>query len=113
GDSVIADNWVEKVQEIFAWPQTQAVSGRVTYRYVGLPWLVGTIDHQVRLYMTRHMSPLGEQFLHGSNMALRRLAWESVRAKVCHKHYMHEDIDLAAHLAGPDSGVIFRSDLLA
>jgi glycosyltransferase involved in cell wall biosynthesis len=113
GDSIITPNWVEKVQEIFVAPEVRAVSGRVEYRYVGLPRLVAAIDHQVRLYMTRKMRPLGEQFLHGSNMAIRRTAWAKVAGQVCHKRYMHEDIDLAAHLAGPNAGVTFSSDLLA
>jgi glycosyltransferase involved in cell wall biosynthesis len=113
GDSVIAPDWVETLQEIFADPSIKAVSGRIFYRYIGLPRVVAAIDHQVRLYMTRKMGPLGEQFLYGSNMALRRSAWAAVHSQVCHKRYMHEDIDLAAHLAGPQAGVIFSSDLFA
>ena len=59
------------------------------------------------------MGALGEQFLYGSNMAIRQNVWNRVRSQVCHKRYMHEDIDLAAHLAGPDARVIFSSDLQA
>jgi len=46
-------------------------------------------------------------------MAIRRRIWTKVCHTVCHKRYMHEDIDLAAHLAGLNSGVIFSSDLRA
>ncbi len=63
--------------------------------------------------MTKHMGALGEQFLYGSNMAIRRNVWQRVRGEVCHKRYIHEDIDLAAHLAGPNARVMFSSDLLA
>jgi glycosyltransferase involved in cell wall biosynthesis len=113
GDSVIAPDWVATVQQIFADSAVRAVSGRISYRYIGLPRVVAAIDHQVRLYMTRRMSPLGEQFLYGSNMAMRRDVWLQVRGAVCHKPYLHEDIDLAAHLAGPKAHVVFSSDLKA
>ncbi len=113
GDSVIAPDWVATVQHIFANADIQAVSGRIGYRYIGFPEVANAIDHWIRRYMTRKMGALGEQFLYGSNMAIRRTVWQAVRGQVCHKRYMHEDIDLAAHLAGPKSRVIFSSDLHA
>jgi hypothetical protein len=46
-------------------------------------------------------------------MGIRRSAWLVVRDKVCHKRFMHEDIDLAAHMVGANSGVIFSAALQA
>jgi len=113
GDSVIAPDWVAKVQEIFADPVVEAVSGQISYRNIGLPRLVGAIDHVVRTYLTNRMSSYGEQFLYGSNMAIRRPIWRAVRSQVCRKRRLHEDIDLAAHMVGSPGRVIFREDLKA
>src|SRR5690606_20314900 len=88
-------------------------SGQPQYRHLGLAKTVEAIDLRVRLYMTRKMGALGEQFLYGSNMGIRRSAWLEVRGQVCHKRYIHEDIDLAAHLVGKNSGVIFSPALKA
>lgn len=31
---------------------------------------------------------------------------------MCHERRLHEDIDLACHLAGPNSGVVFRPEMI-
>lgn len=112
-DSILAPDWVETLQMVFVDPEVKAVTGQPLYRNLGLAWLAIGIDKRVRRYMTKHMGALGEQFLYGSNMGIRRSVWRQVRGDVCHKQYLHEDIDLAAHLVGPNSGVVFEPRLLA
>ena len=113
-DSEIASDWVENVRRIFADKTVEATSGPVSYRDIGLSALISKIDGYIRReYMTRRMGGLGEQFLYGSNMAIRRSSWRAVRGLVCHKHHLHEDIDLAAHMAQSRSKVIFSPELRA
>jgi len=112
-DSHIAVDWVETLQQIFADSAVRAVSGRPLYRHLGLAKAVNAIDLKVRQYMTRRMGALGEQFLYGSNMGIRRSTWQSVRGQVCQERHIHEDIDLAAHLVGLNSGVTFSPVLRA
>ena len=111
-DSIIAPDWVETVTRIFADRLINAASGQMIYRNVAMPWLFDAIDRRVRRYLSVKMGSYGEQFLLGSNMAIRRSAWRKVRDEVCHERRLHEDIDLACHLAGPDSGVVFRPEMI-
>jgi glycosyltransferase involved in cell wall biosynthesis len=112
-DSLISPDWVERVQQIFADTTIDAVSGQVGYVNVGLANVINALDGYIRRYMTRHMGALGEQFLYGSNMAIRRQSWQAVRSQVCHKQHLHEDIDLAAHLSQAGAKVVFDARLLA
>jgi hypothetical protein len=52
---------------------------------------------QLMLRLAKHQY----HFLFGSNMAMRRSAWETIRDEACRdeKDEMHEDIDLSLHLA--------------
>ncbi len=111
-DSIIAPNWVEHVERIFTDKGVNAVSGQMVYRNVALAWLFDAIDRRVRRYLSVKMGSYGEQFLLGSNMAIRRSAWRKVRGEVCHERRLHEDIDLACHLAGSNSGVVFRPEMI-
>ena len=113
-DSRISPDWVDKVQRIFSSQDIDAVSGQIAYRNVALSRIVSGIDRYIRQdYMTRRMGALGEQFLYGSNMAIRRTSWLAVRKTVCHKQHLHEDIDLAAHMAKKGDKVIFSPDMRA
>lgn len=107
GDSVIEPRWVEKAQQIFADSAVEAFSGQVSYRDVGFSRAFDAIDRQIRRYLSKRMGRLGEQFLYGVNMAIRRSAWQKVRNQLCHERYIHEDLDLAAHLSRMSAGVIF------
>jgi len=108
GDSRIAPNWVEQIQKTFADPTVQAASGQITYRDVGLARGFNAVDVWIRNYLSRRMGALGEQFLYGVNMAIRRSAWCTVREHVCHEARLHEDLDLAAHLSHAAHKVVFE-----
>lgn len=111
GDSAIDPDWVERVQSIFADDTVEAVSGQISYRDVGLDWAFNNIDRRIRRYLSRRMGDLGEQFLYGVNMAIRRKSWQKVRGEVCSARHLHEDLDLAAHLSFRRSNVIFEPSL--
>lgn len=99
-DSLLEPGWVDQVQYSFQDPDTAAATGPVYY--YDMPWhgLGLKIDNTMRRVVLK-MIPLECRFLFGSNMALRRSAWELIRPDTCEDENdrMHEDIDLALHLA--------------
>jgi len=113
GDSILAPDWVAQVQRTFANPSVDAASGIVTYRDIGLKHVFSSIDQLVRQYLARRMSPIDELFLYGVNMAVRREAWIHVRGKLCHARHIHEDLDLAVHMAKRRQRIVFVPTMLA
>ncbi len=98
-DSAISPNWVEQVQLAFASGEIDAASGSVDY--YDMP-LRAFGHHADDAYRSIQAKLAGEYvFLFGSNMAIRRTAWLAVRDSVCadREDLMHEDLDLAIHLA--------------
>lgn len=99
-DCVPAENWLETVASAFAeHPTTDAVTGGAFF-----------VDGPVALRRPLAMLYLGSYYLltlpllghlavFGSNLAMRRTAWQSVRSSV-HRHdpIVHDDLDLAFHL---------------
>lgn len=96
-DTLLPRDWIATVQTMFQDQSLDAVSGTVTYH--DMPWkdFFGAFNLLFRRYLARRMA--GELFLYGSNMAIRRSVWQQMAGQVCHKRAMHEDFDLAAHLA--------------
>lgn len=99
-DSVLEPDWVEQVQRVFHDPDVQAATGPVVYYDMPLRRFGLKADDKMRQFMLR-LAKHQYHFLFGSNMALRRSAWETIRAEVCcdREDQMHEDIDLSLHLA--------------
>lgn len=99
-DSILEPNWVATVQRLFMQDTSlDAVSGAVHYRDVAWSRAFDTIDLWFKQYLDRRMGAVGEQFLYGVNMAIRRSVWRAVEEHVCHKRHLHEDQDLAVHLS--------------
>ncbi len=99
GDSVIAPDWVETIQKVFADPSVDAATGRVQYREVCIRRTFNACDFFFRNFLAKRAEPLGQQSMQGVNMATRRTAWLAVRDLVCQERRHHEDLDLSAHLA--------------
>lgn len=102
-DSVLEPDWVETVQAGFSDPEVAAATGPVVYYDMPMRrWGLKADDkmRQLVLKLARNQY----HFLFGSNMALRRTAWEKIRDRTCRdeKDEMHEDIDLSLHLAEQD-----------
>lgn len=96
-DTRLSADWVATLQQLFVDTALDAVSGTVTYHDMPWPKFFGAFNLFFRGYLARKMA--GELYLYGSNMAIRRAAWQKIRGQLCHKRHMHEDFDLAAHLA--------------
>lgn len=95
-DSVLPARWVGRVKQEFASPDTAAVTGPVNGYDLPFPsynWMA----HHLLCWLLQSLPPK-HPFLFGFNMALRRDAWQVVRAQVCSDRQTHEDLDLAIHL---------------
>lgn len=112
-DTELAPNWIATIQRTFSNQHIQAASGVVDYRNIGLKSVFSTIDTYFRHFLAGRTSARGEVFLYGVNMAIRRTAWKKVRSEVCHERHFAEDLDLAAHLAEKQAGVIFEPNMIA
>jgi hypothetical protein len=90
-----------------------AASGIVAYRNISWKPVFTAIDKRFRHLLAHRTAHLGEMFLYGVNMGIRRSTWERVRGQLCHERHFAEDLDLAAHLADMKEHVIFAPDMQA
>lgn len=99
-DSVLASDWVKQVQQAFQDPELAAATGPVLYYDLPMPRLGLAIDTTGRHLMMKRVADR-HPFLYGSNMAIRRTAWQQIRSTTCRDEHdqMHEDIDLSLHLS--------------
>jgi len=112
-DSVLDPTWVAQVQAAFADPTVAATTGPVSYYDMPLEKFGLRADDRVRRVMIKLAREYS--FVFGSNMALRRSAWESIRDEVCldESDELHEDIDISVHLHGNGLRVKYVSSMVA
>ncbi|MEK7600128.1 MAG: glycosyltransferase family A protein [Patescibacteria group bacterium] len=110
-DSLLPDNWVASVKQVFKDPNVDAVSGTAQYYNVAAAGFFNAID----LFFRRRLSrQLGDRvFLWGANMAMRRSAWQRVKPALCDLGGIHEDFDIAIHLQEMGGNVTFDERLEA
>ncbi len=98
-DSALTPDWVEQVQLAFASGEFVAASGPVEYYDMPMRTFGHHADDTVRKLMVKLAGKY--VFLFGTNMAITKEAWLAVRDDTCpdREDLMHEDIDLAVHLA--------------
>ncbi len=99
-DSLLQPDWVQQVRKAFSDPGVSAATGPVIYYDMPLRRFGLRADDTMRRVLLR-LAGHRYTFLYGSNMALRRAAWEQIRTETCRdrQDQMHEDIDLSLHLA--------------
>ena len=112
-DTILLPNWTRQVKEIFENKKVMAVSGPVGYHDAPGEQVGLFVDQNLRQAMWRIGKKDDAVFLFGSNMALRRSAWESVRGDLCDRSDIHEDIDIAIHMYDNGMPVIFDKTLIA
>lgn len=107
-DTLVAPHWVAELRRIFQHEDIAATTG--TIRYYDLPGFLNTIDKRLRTFAA--VKKDNAIFLHGSNMAIRRTAWQKVRDSLCHKKGVHEDLDLAVHLQLQGQRIFYATRLV-
>ncbi len=110
-DTIISDNWVETICNIYQDSDVSAITGSIHYYDAPLSSIIDRADLVCRkwLYFSQHRYP----YLFGSNMALRRSSWQTVQHEVCQSNNIHEDLDLAIHLSKHDMSLGFITELKA
>ena len=97
-DTHLPVDWIATVQRLFAAKAApHALSGSVGYYDIPLKQVVARFDLAFRQYIAKRLGR--ETYLFGANMAIRRDVWQAVRSDMCHARHLHEDFDLAVHLA--------------
>jgi glycosyltransferase involved in cell wall biosynthesis len=110
-DSVLPKDWVEKALAIMSYQTISAVSGSPHYYDFAFYRIADKID----LYLRRSLSQKlkDNNFLWGSNMAIRQRDWQKVRSITCSTVHVHEDLDLALHLQSLGLNVVYDEILNA
>jgi glycosyltransferase involved in cell wall biosynthesis len=110
-DSVMDKHWVSRLKQLMQDPEIMAVSG--TFYYYDQPSRKTALllDTAARQELSRRSRDFA-MFFAGANMAIRAKAWHIVEPTTCRDNTMHEDWDLAIHLAQQELKVVFDRGLV-
>jgi glycosyltransferase involved in cell wall biosynthesis len=97
-DTLLPANWVAHLQEFYADSQhpNSAWVGPNLFYNVRFPKILCWAMWPIGFGINRLL--IHTNTLWGSNMALLKSQWESVKATTCTDNSIHEDLDLAIHL---------------
>lgn len=101
-DCIPPPSWVARIETAFGErPEVAALTGGAYF--VDGPPLLRTVLARIYLfaYAVAAALALGHRPVFGSNLAMRRGAWQQIRSGV-HRHdpELHDDLDLSFHLGG-------------
>jgi glycosyltransferase involved in cell wall biosynthesis len=98
-DSILPATWTAHVAAFYDDPAHEQVafSGGAEFYNVRFRHAVAWLYNRLAFDFNHLL--IGHPTLWGSNMALTRRQWRAVRSKVCQRTGIHEDLDLAMHLA--------------
>jgi glycosyltransferase involved in cell wall biosynthesis len=110
-DIILPSHWVEHIEQFYRRPENQTVawSGAGSFYNVRMPRLVSWAYSLLAFHFTKLLT--GHYTLWGSNMALTRKQWQTVRSPVCMRHDIHEDLDLAMHLARAGYTIVYDTGI--
>ena len=112
-DTVLPTTWVQHIKSFYTDPKNHhtAWSGAGYFYNVRLPRLVAWAYQLLAFRFNKLL--LGHYTLWGSNMAILRSQWQAVRQTVCQRTDIHEDLDLAMHVANKDFAITYdRTNLV-
>lgn len=111
-DSILEPNWVEETAKVFLDANIHAATGPVIYYDMPLRRYMAKADDSARRAISRLVKQY--HFLFGTNMALRRSAWEKVRTEICldADKEMFEDIDLSVHLYDDGFTIVYAPGMV-
>ena len=96
-DTHVSPNWTYQIEESFQDNKTaQAITGTGYFYDAPAPKTYRAIRNFVAVRLNSLL--LGHDMLWGSNMAIRRTAWDEIKDKTCVDKNIMEDLDIAAHL---------------
>jgi glycosyltransferase involved in cell wall biosynthesis len=100
-DTIVPSDWVKRIKKEFQNKSLVALSGPA--HFYDLPDVVQTSKFTTEAsfsYIRLFKQLMRHDCLYGPNMALRKSAWQEIKKEVClDDREVHEDIDLAIHLA--------------
>jgi len=98
-DILLPPNWVEYITDFYAEPshEQNAWTGAGYFYNVRMPGLVSFAYGLLAFQLNKLL--LGYYTVWGSNMAITKKQWQAVRTSVHRRSDIHEDLDLAIHLA--------------
>ncbi|WP_139006380.1 glycosyltransferase [Arthrobacter crystallopoietes] len=113
-DSILEPDWVEHLQNAFLDPEVMAATGPVLYYDMPLRRFGLQADDRMRRFVLK-LAKKQYHFLFGSNMAIRRGAWEIIRNDLCldEEDEMHEDIDISVHLAEHALRILYLPEMIS
>lgn len=112
-DTHLPKTWVHDIQKKLKNKKIAAVSGPVGFHDAPAKKIGLFFDKNIRR-ATWHIGARDDAvFLFGSNMAVRREAWEAIKDGMCTRKDIHEDVDIAIHLDQADFRVAFDPHLTA
>lgn len=106
-DTVLDNHWCERAIKLFRDSDTDAVTGPCYYYDLPAKNTSLLFDRLGR----RIAFKMGDPILYGSNMAIRRSAWEKIRGEICMKGEFFEDCDLSIHLYQDGYNIVFDNHL--
>ncbi len=111
-DTRLEPDWVERLIEVFSTNSSvDAVTGSShVYDMPLSPW-----NHKLEDVFKHNLFTYEKDFpfLFGTNMALRKSAWNSVKSLLCQDDYIFEDSDLAIHLYQAGHKLLYDKKLRA
>lgn len=97
-DTALPPDWVATATQLMTHrPHLAAVSGPTGFYDLPHPGVSLWLTKVIRTSLF-YGGKKDSRYLFGSNMLIRRSAWQGVAGKVCHESGLHEDNDLAIHL---------------
>lgn len=111
-DTRLNRDWIEKLNRYYKVSShaDRAVSGAGYFYNIYWASLFGKYLYNIAFRYNRFI--LDGYILWGANMAIPRTMWLDVKANVCDRNDIHEDIDLAIHLHRKGYWVDFRKSLV-
>lgn len=95
-DTILREDWVKVCKRLFASPKVSAVTGAVFFYDMPFSPHNYLFDHGFKALINKFKGH--NSFLFGTNMAIRKTAWEKIGAECCTRRDIFEDLDLAIHL---------------
>lgn len=100
-DTIVPSDWIKEIKKNFKDKSLVALSGPAHFYDLPVAVKQGTFTIEALFsYIRLFKQIMKHDCLYGPNMALRKNSWEQIKKTIClDDKDVHEDIDLAIHLA--------------